>query len=348
MARDVGGSRRSEREAFYRRISAENLAPLWEVLGDLVPPSPRSACQPAFWSYEAVRPWVIESGSLISAREATRRVLVLENPGLPGESRITTSLYAGLQLLLPGEVAPAHRHTQSALRFVLEGRGAFTTVEGEPAYMERGDLVLTPSWTWHDHGSEGGEPTIWLDGLDIPVHSFLGTAFREDLGAAAQQPSRPPGDVLARFGANLVPVDHRPEARACPLFVYPYARTREALARMSAGGPADACHGFKLRYVNPTTGDHVLPTIAAFVQLLPKGFRSAWYHSTDATVFVPIEGSGRSTVGDRAFDWRPRDVFVVPSWAPVRHEALEESVVFSFSDRAIQEKLGAWREERGP
>jgi gentisate 1,2-dioxygenase len=347
MATGTGEGRRAEREAFYRRIAAQNLAPLWEVLHELVPPSPRTACQPAFWSYEELRPWVIESGALISAREATRRVLVLENPGLCGQSRVTSSLYAGLQLLLPGEVAPAHRHTQSALRFVLEGRGAFTTVEGEPAFMEQGDLILTPSWTWHDHGSRGGEPTVWLDGLDIPVHAFLGTGFREDLGAGAQQPARPAGDALARFGANMVPVDHRPEPRASPLFSYPYARTREALAKMSAGAPPDACHGFKLRYVNPTTGDHVLPTISAFMQLLPKGFRTAWYHSTDATVFVPIEGSGRSTVGERVFQWRPRDVFVVPSWAPVRHEAAEESVVFSFSDRAIQERLGAWREQRG-
>ncbi len=337
-----------EREAYYRKIAHNNLAPLWEVIHELVLKEPRSPAVPVMWRYDEVRPYVMEAGSVISAKEAERRVLVLENPGLRGQTRITHTLYAGLQLILPGEVAPAHRHSQSALRFIIEGKGAYTAVDGEKTIMEPGDFVITPSWTWHDHGSAKGEPTIWLDGLDIPVHSFFGTGFREDLAADVQQPSRPPGDALARFGANLAPVDHRPEARACPLFTYPYARTREALARMSAGGPADDCHGFKLRYVNPTTGDHVLPTIAAFVQLLPRGFKSAWYHSTDATVFVPIEGAGRSTVGDRAFDWRPRDVFVVPSWAPVRHEALEESVVFSFSDRAIQEKLGAWREERGP
>jgi gentisate 1,2-dioxygenase len=343
----AAGAGRSAREEFYRRISAAHLAPLWEVLHDLVPASPHPRCQPAFWSYAEIRPHVLESGRLISAREATRRVLILENPAFRGQARITGSLYAGLQLLQPGEVAPAHRHTQSALRFVLEGRGAYTAVDGERAWMEPGDLILTPSWTWHDHGAGDGEPTVWLDGLDIPLHQFLDTGFREDAATDVQPLERPPGDALARYGANMLPVDHRVTALSSPVFVYPFARTREALHGMARGGDPDPCHGFKMRYVNPATGGHALPTMSSFMQLLPRGFAGAWYRSTDATIFVPIEGRGRTLVGDRVFDWAPRDVLVVPSWSPARHEALEESLVFSYSDRVIQEKLGVWREQRG-
>jgi gentisate 1,2-dioxygenase len=334
------------REAFYQRISAKNLKPLWEVLDVLVPEHPQPRTVPVMWKYGDVRPWLLEAGELISAKEATRRVLILENPGYVGESRITNSLYAGVQLLRPGEVAPAHRHTQSALRFILEGKGAFTAVDGEKAYMEPGDLILTPSWTWHDHGSEVNEPMMWLDGLDIPLVQLLDAGFQEALSQDQQTQARPAGDSLARYGANLVPVDFKPSVLTSPVFAYPYSRTREALEQMSKGSPLDPCHGFKMRYINPVTGGHAMPTISTFMQLLPKGFSGSSYRSTDATVYVGVEGKGRSRVGDQVFEWGPHDVFVVPSWAQLRHETSENAVLFSYSDRVVQEQLGLWREQR--
>jgi gentisate 1,2-dioxygenase len=336
-----------QRENFYKRIATKHLKPLWEVLHALVPDQPQPKCVPAMWKFADLRPPLIEAGELISAREATRRVLILENPAFAGESKVTNSLYAGVQLLKPGEVAPAHRHTQSALRFVLEGKGAFTAVDGERAYMEPGDLILTPSWTYHDHGSNITDPVIWLDGLDIPILQFLDAGFCENLAEDQQQVARPAGDALARYGANMLPVDYRPRTLTSPVFAYPYARTREALERMSGGAPVDTCHGFKMRYINPATGGHAMPTIATFMQLLPKDFRGESYRSTDATIFVGVEGSGRSRVGNSVFDWGPRDVFVVPSWVPTRHEADQEAVLFSYSDRVVQERLGLWREARG-
>ena len=335
------------RELFYKRIAPRNLKPLWEVLHSLVPPRPQPKCLPVQWKYAELRAPLLEAGTLISAREATRRVLILENPAFAGESKITNSLYAGVQLLMPGEVAPAHRHTQSALRFVLKGKGAFTAVDGERAYMEPGDLILTPSWTYHDHGSEIAEPVMWLDGLDIPIIQLLDAGFCEDLNQDQQQVARPVGDALARYGANMLPVDYKPRSLTSPVFAYPYSRTREALERMALGSPVDPCHGFKMRFINPATGGHALPTIATFMQLLPKGFRGSACRSTDATVFVGVEGKGRSRVGDQVFDWGPRDIFVVPSWASVQHEADETSVLFSYSDRVVQEQLGLWRESRG-
>ena len=157
------------RQTFYRDIESQNLAPLWESLHDLVTPTPVPACAPAIWKYAQARPAVMESGELIGAREAIRRVLYLENPKLKGCASITPTLYAGLQLILPGEVAPSHRHTQSALRFIVEGKGAFTAVDGERTTMHEGDFILTPPWRWHDHGNLGNEPVVWLDGLDLPI-----------------------------------------------------------------------------------------------------------------------------------------------------------------------------------
>ncbi len=339
-----------ERAAFYRRIDALSLAPLWENLAALLTPEPRSPVVPHLWRYEALRGYVLEAGGLITAAEAERRVLVLENPGLRGKSRITTSLYAGVQLVLPGEVAPAHRHSPAALRFVLEARpGAYTTVDGERADMEFGDFVITPAWAWHDHGNDSDAPVIWLDGLDIPmVCETFAASFAEGFPGRAQQPlTRAPGDSVARYGAGMLPVDYRPAGRTSPIFNYRYAPAREALARLAANGPIDPCHGVKLRYVNPATGDWAMPTIATFLQLLPKGLRTSAYRSSDATVFVVVEGRGASTIAGTRFDWGPRDIFVVPSWAKVEHEALEETVLFSFSDRAVQEKLGLFREDRG-
>jgi gentisate 1,2-dioxygenase len=154
-------------QEFYQRLHKRNAAPLWEVLADLVPPEPKTRVLPALWRYEELRPLVIESGGLITAKEAERRVIVLENPGLAGISQITQSLYAGVQLVLPGETAPTHRHTASALRFVIESQGGYTSVDGERTTMCPGDFIVTPSWTFHDHGNPGSGPVVWMDARDV-------------------------------------------------------------------------------------------------------------------------------------------------------------------------------------
>lgn len=334
------------RRAYYERISAHSLKPLWEVLAALVPPQPATDAMPALWRWRDVHPLVAESGELITAREAERRVLILENPGLPGQSTTTPTLYAGLQLILPGEIAPAHRHTQSALRFVVDGEGAYTAVDGERVTMSSGDFIVTPMWTWHDHGNPGTQPVTWLDGLDIAVVRMLGAQFRENLDHEAQPLSRPQGDSGARYGANLVPVDYRPDGGVTPLFSYPYRRSRAALLALR-DGPAHPCHGVKLRYVNPGTGGAPIATIAAFLQWLPRGFAGRPYRSTDGTIFSVVEGSVRVELDGRSFDAGPKDTFVIPSWHRHRLHGLEDAVLFSFSDRPIQQALHLWREREG-
>ena len=336
-----------DRAAFYAKIDKSNLTALWTVLGALVTAEPKSPCVPYVWRFREIRAAMIEAGALITAKEAERRVLILENPGMRGQSKATTSLFAGIQMVLPGEVAPAHKHSQSALRFIIEGAGAYTTVNGEKTRMEVGDFVITPSDAWHDHGNETKEPMFWLDGLDIPLIQFLDGSFLEHHSDDAQMVTRPEGDALARYGANMLPVDQRRRSVTSPIFNYPYARSREALEGMRRSKEWDACHGLKMRYINPETGDHAMPTIGTFLQLLPKGFKSSRYRATDATVFTAVEGSGRSRVGDTTLEWGPKDIFVVPSWRPVVHEASSDAVLFSFSDRPVQEKIGIWREDRG-
>lgn len=339
----------ARREAFYARADAQHLAPLWTRLKALVPAAPTPVGVAHRWRYDEVRPHVMESAVQISAAEAERRVLILENPGLRGSSQVTNTLYAGLQLIMPGEVAPAHRHTQSALRFVIEGSGAYTAVDGEKTIMQPGDFVITPSWTWHHHGHEADGPMVWLDGLDIPLLAFFGATFRQDHDEAEAEVVRPVGDSLARYGAGLLPVGHRATTLNSPVFNYPWSRTREALHALTRAGAPDAHTGHLMRYVNPVDGGWAMPTISAMVRLLPTGFSTRPYRSTDSMVFVGVEGRGEIRVGGQRLDLGPRDVAVVPGWMAYTLHAADAGgdwAVFSYSDRVVHEKLGFWREER--
>jgi gentisate 1,2-dioxygenase len=339
------------RQQLYGDMHPHNLTPLWEVLHALVPPKPATPCVPALWKYDAVRPFLMRAGEAITAEEAVRRVLILENPALRGQSAITQSLYAGLQLILPGEVAPAHRHTQSALRFIVEGSGAWTAVDGERTTMRPGDFIITPSWTWHDHGSEADGPVVWLDGLDIPMIRFLDAGFAQNSPDRSQQVTRPEGTSFARYGHNMAPVRHdAPYGATSPIFSYPYERSRQALEDLERHAPVDPWDGVKLRYVNPLTGGWTMPTIATFMQRLPAGFDGKAWRQTDGAVYSVVEGEGEAVIGegDGQQRWRfgPRDHFVVPSWHTARLSSARGCVLFSFSDRPVHQALGVHTEER--
>ncbi|NKC32316.1 gentisate 1,2-dioxygenase [Falsiroseomonas selenitidurans] len=338
-------------QGLYAEMAPQHLFPLWEVLHALVTPVPASPVRPHLWHYDTARSHLLRAGDLITAEQAERRVLILENPGLPGTSSVTTSLYAGLQLILPGEVAPCHRHTQCALRFVMEGDGAFTALDGEKAVMRPFDLVLTPNWQWHDHGNASAAPMIWLDGLDIPTVRHFAASFAERLpdGALAHAETAPPGDTAARYGRNLRPFGGSLGARrpaGLPLFHYPYAEWRDSLAAMARNGDPDPHLGHALEFVNPADGGPVMPTIAAHVRLLPAGFATLPRRATDAMVLVVVEGAGLARINGHPFPLGPRDLLVVPSWAALEVSATSEMVVFGYSDAAAQQKLGLWREQR--
>ncbi len=339
------------RQQLYSDMAPLHLTPLWEVLHALVPKQPDSPCVPALWQYEQVRPFLIRAGQAITAEEAVRRVLILENPALRGQSAVTQSLYAGLQLILPGEVAPSHRHTQSALRFIVEGSGAYTAVDGERTTMHPGDFIITPSWTWHDHGCDGRDPVVWLDGLDIPMIRFFDAGFAQNDDSKSQQVTRSEGTSFARYGHNMAPVRHdSPFGKTSPIFSYPYERSREALESLERSAPVDEWDGIKLRYLNPLTGGSPMPTMATFMQRLPAGFAGKPWRQTDGAVYSVVEGHGEVLVERGGMQWRqrfsPRDHFVVPSWHTARFASEQGCVLFSFSDRPVQQALGIHQEER--
>lgn len=307
---------------FSHAVRQQQLSPLWERNMRMVPGSP---CVPALWRYADTRPRLERAAKLISTRDAERRVLVLENPAMSGSYQITQSLFAGLQIILPGEIAPAHRHTPNALRFIVEGEGAYTAVDGTRLPMAPGDFVVTPNWDWHDHGNLGSGPVVWLDGLDTPFAQFFGAMFREN----HPQESQP----VARAVSNA----------ASPLR-FPYARTRAALTELAQKTAAHPVHGHKLRYAKPGSGGNVFPTMAVFMQLLPRGFSGRSYRCTDGTVYCVAEGRGNVYFDSEAHAFEAHDCFVIPPWQKHQFAAQSECVLFSYSDRAAQEALGFWRE----
>ena len=311
------------REDFYRRIDPSHMAPLWTRLKGLVPAKPTPIGVAHQWRYADTRPFIMEAARHITAEEAERRVLLLENPALRGSSRITSTLFSGLQLIMPGEIAPAHRHTQSALRFIIEGSGAYTTIDDQKVMMEPGDFVVTPAWRWHEHGHDGAAPMVWLDGLDIPMLAHFNATFREDHSAR--------GPVTAPFDG---------------LIHFPYQRAREVLHGMAAAGAPDAHLGHVMRYASPVDGGWAMPTMATMIRLVPEGFATRPYRSSDSMVFVGVEGAGVLEVEGTRFDIAPHDIAVVPGWMAYTLKAAGNWVLFSFSDRSAQEKLGFFRDER--
>ena len=220
------------RQAYYDKISKFHMAPLWEVLKDLVTPEPKTECRPALWKFSDVKKLMLEAGDVISAEEAERRVLVLENPGETGNARITHTLFAGIQLILPGEIADVHRHSASAIRFVLEGEGAYTAVEGEKAMMGHGDFIITANWAPHDHGNPGKQPVMWLDVLDLPTIIHFETSFAEHPDERMQKTNHESGNSFERYASGVLPDGAPANLNRSPVINYPYAKMRPILDRL--------------------------------------------------------------------------------------------------------------------
>ena len=333
-------------DKFRADLLKDDMAPLWEVMRGLTPREPRQVVDPVIWRAENIRRNMALACEAISAEDAERRVLILENPALRGRSLATTSLYAGIQMILPGEVAPSHRHTASALRLILSGEGGFTSVGGEKVVMAPGDFIITPTFVYHDHGAEGAEPVMWLDGLDVPVVQMLNAGFSGDHPERRQNVTRPLGDSQARYASGLKPIRYAPTGAASPVFHYPFDRTRAALETLSRAEEWDAEHGLKLAFTDPTTAASPIRSMDAHMQKLPRGFRGVRHRQTDGEVYCVVEGSVTVKFDDRSWIARRHDVFVAPGWLWRAFEADEDCILFSFSDRPLQEHLGFWRAER--
>src|SRR5258707_8512446 len=251
------------REEHYQRIAKHDMTPLWKVMNSVVTKEPVTRAAPVIWHLDDIKRLVMEAGGLITAEEAERRVLILENPAMRGESKATNTLFAGVQMILPGEVAPAHRHVSSAIRFVLDGDGAYTAVEGEKAFMSPGDFVITANWAPHDHGNPSKKPILWLDVLDFPAVNFFEASFAEQFSTATQPTNRPDGDSLAFYGSGVLPDGTPARPNSSPVINYTYARTRPIIQRMMKAGEIDKRHGSRVRYANPINGRSVLSTPCA-------------------------------------------------------------------------------------
>ncbi len=336
----------SEDNGFYDRVKQAHVVPLWRVPGtDSPEPDPIEV--PYVWHWNELIPLIEEAAEVVDlGTDSDRRALNATNPGRAWGT--TQTMIAGYQLVMPGESAPAHRHTPAAIRLMLSGSGQ-TVVEGEPVTMERGDLVLTPAWTWHDHRNDGDVPMVWLDGLDVPFIKHLHAQFYEDFEGKQLQPT-PLADSASveRFGQGLVPRGLAHDRPHSPLTKYPIGTTVDSLERLrqSMGDPE---HGVSIDYVNPLTGGPVMPTMACAMTLLPAGRTGERTRHTSSTIFCPVRGDGYSIIGGERFDWSERDFFVVPTWTWYEHHACDGSdvLLFEMSDRPVYEAFDIYREEHG-
>jgi gentisate 1,2-dioxygenase len=329
------------------------LKPLWLVLSDAFTAEPNTQIVPHIWRWSEVRPRILEAGRRISAEEAERRVLMYLNPGLGGSPGATQTLFTGVQLIMPGEIAPTHRHVPSALRVVIEGNGAYTTVSGEKTLMRPGDFVTTPNWAWHDHGNESTEPMLWLDGLDMPFVLALNAMFYEDLiqddECAIQPVVKELDDSQRRYNRGLRPHDDRFSGNYSPVLNYRYEDVRETLYLLErAGDAASDEEGVMLDYVNPRTGGPTLPTIDSHAQLIRPGEHTRAVRDTASRIYHVLEGRGFSVVGGKRLDWEKGDTFCAPTWAWREHavaSADEPGVLFSFDDSPIQKPFSLYRRQ---
>lgn len=332
---------------FALDISNFHLTPLWERTVKL---EPGSNCVWAHWPYSTTRPLLEQATHLIDKKKADRRVLVMENPSLRGSSFIANSLFAGLQIILPGEIAPSHRHSPNALRFVVEGEGAYTSISGEKISIYPGDFIVTPSWAWHDHGNLGTDPVVWMDGLDTPFTSLFGAHFRENFSDEVYPISKSVNQSILSYGNAMLPQQFGINSGGFEnLLIYPFEQVKNVLNQISKTNniEIDPCHGFKMRYANPSNGQYPFRTMAAFMQLIPPGFKGINYRSTENSVLNVASGECLVKFSNREVLLKSHDVLIIPSWENYRFETNEDCMIFSFSDRAAQQILGFWKESIG-
>ena len=346
------GNMKEELAKLSENLEKVHLGPLWEKLGEMVTPEPAHQVMPFLWKWDTIKKHLLEAGELLGlGRQSERRVVYLQNPsllksGLVGYS--TNTLYVGVQLLLPGEVAPAHRHTQSAIRFIIEGDGAYTAVDGEKTYMERGDLILTPAWTWHDHGHEGTEPMIWMDGLDVGlVRNFAGSFFepyRDDTFPSAGFAN---GSTYKYSTGALRPVsDRKRKGYPSPLLAYKWKTTKEALANLEKLEP-DVHDGYAMDYINPLTGGSADLRIGTTMQKLTPGMHTRAHRHVHSAVYHVLDGSGYTVIDGVKFEWAKGDFLILPPWSWHEHvnTGSSDAFLFSINDRPTLELLDLEEEE---
>ena len=338
-------------DALHVRMKASSLAGHWQER------KRRPDLVPWLWKWPIIYDCLIESGEVMPIGHAgernARRTVQLINPNLVDVKATTKTLQMSVQLVKPGEVAEAHRHTAAALRFVVESTGAYTTVEGEQMIMEPGDLVLTPNWTWHDHANNTEDKVIWLDVLDVHLTGHLDGMFGEQFPEGAAQPiTKPDGYSRKRFGAMRPDTSDIEDLALLP-YTYKWAEAEATLQEMAEAGESSEYDGVILEYTNPVTGGPTMPTIGCWVQMLRPGEATRAHRHTGSTIYHTVSGAGVTTVGRgseaKELAWGEHDCFFVPSWGWHEHRntsKTEPAYLFSVTDRPVLQALHLHREER--
>jgi gentisate 1,2-dioxygenase len=339
-------------DGLYADLAAADLQPLWTQPGLLTRTPDR--LRPHIWRWKTLRDLAERAGDLVGIdRGGDRRVLSLSHPDLGGLPFATHTLWGAVQFLGGGELAPAHRHTPAALRFVLEGSGVWTLVNGDAVHMAPGDLVLTPSWTWHEHHNPGTEPMIWFDGLDFPLVRNLDAIFFEPGSEelTGYEPALASRSEHRYNGAGLLPageqtdVEEPASGRSSRLLAYRWPSVDAALSRLIETTRQRAA---RVRYADPVTGRDVMPTVRAEMHRVLAGHRTATARTAGSGIWVVYRGSGATVIDGRRFRWTAGDMFVTPSWAAVDHEAADDADLFHFSDAPALDALGLGRTEEAP
>lgn len=328
----------------YRDALTElNLVPLWPSLRGVMPPhKPRAQTKPTHWKYQAVKPLLLEAGELTPIEKAERRVLVLANPGHTLEKmQASAAMYLGLQLLLPGEWAASHRHTPNAVRMIVEGEGAYTTVEGEKCPMSRGDLILTPSGLWHEHGHDGKDPVIWLDVLDLPIVYYMEASYHEESGK--QEHVRASEESGYRFGGVVPTPMFSRNSKAYPMYRYPWVDVRAALVHLATSQPD--LDMLVMTYINPETGAHAENILGFYAMMLRPGQTLKLPVRSPAMVFHMIEGASQITIENQVFDLALADTCCAPGYTPIHIKNSSQNqacFIFVADETPLHEKLGVF------
>jgi gentisate 1,2-dioxygenase len=336
-------------ETLRSDMKAGNLIPLWELEGEIMGLSPRPKTVPWLWHWEDLYGIAERAGELIPVeRGGDRRAIALANPGQGGMPYATSTLWAAVQWLNGREVAPAHRHTSQAIRFIIDGAGSYSTVEGDKVFLERGDLVLTPPWLWHDHGSESDERAIWMDALDIPLNNYLDAPFFENYPHEKQEISKHLNGTVLKYGVGtLRPAAEERQVKYPPMFTYKWADTERALINL-AEVESDPYDDVFMEYVNPQTGGPVMRTFSSNIQMLRPGCHTQAHRHTGSSVYLAFEGDGETVIDGVSFEWSSGDMFVVPSWATHEHvngSSSDRAILFSVTDAPLLKAVDKYRVE---
>jgi gentisate 1,2-dioxygenase len=336
--------------AYYDELDQHHAGALWTVANKIEPWQPVSQSVPVVWRYQALRAHVLRSLALVTPEKAGRRVIYLNNPGRRDVSAAVGWLYAGLQVMNPGEVASSHRHSASAIRFIMEGTGAYTVVDGHKMTLGANDFVLTPNGTWHEHAvAPDGTPCIWQDGLDIPFVNAMEANFYEVHPDLSQAVTYPVNDMTKTWGnPGLTPGSGNWTKGYSPMFKYEWLPTYDALTKYASCSDGSPFDGVLMEYVNPATNGPVMRTLGASMQLLRPGEHTQAHRHTGSFLYHVAKGRGHSIINGQRYDWQERDIFCVPSWAWHEHvngSTSDDACLFCLSDLPVMRALGLYREQ---